>query len=399
MAETPGPPEFTRAEISGAISRALLLPPELQGVVDLTGRLEYIVNHDPQLRAAGLQGDGFRTLLFNNLSPDLAQMLDPAKREAALREQAMRDNPMGAVHSSGQPIHGRFLYAGGNGGGAAGNGGGAGTSSNSFSSKWELEGTPLQNRTGLDTVVYSQLRSEGYSQAQIGAAAGDLSKIRSFTPADVSRYTPYFVDTSEKFRKETKGVVESNGAKKFEESDSVTEGNAQAELIGGHKIEHGQANSLGQLIYDSGIDREALRRQQSTPGQPREGARKKFLSDYMREHYNGFDVDEFQRLLKVDPKKAEEYRNQHKVPQDGKRTEIKGGVAAPQAPASSKEVSALKGEMASLLKISEANASPSNSPKSTAENTSETKSSPSPEKPKAAPIKDASAKLAAPAHV
>jgi hypothetical protein len=174
--------------------------------------------------------------------------------------------------------------------------------------RWQLEGTPLGNMTGLNTGVYAQLRGEGYSQAQIGAAAGDLSKIRNFSSADVSHYTPYFVDTSKKFRAEAKSVIESNGTKKFQENDSVTEANAQAELHGGSKIEHRQMNSLGQLVYDSGIDRETLRRQ------PGEAARKKFFGDHMREHFNGFELDDFNRVNKESPAKGEEYKRQHGVP-------------------------------------------------------------------------------------
>jgi hypothetical protein len=203
--------------------------------------------------------------------------------------------------------------------------------------RWQLEGTRISNMTGLNTGVYAQLRGEGYTQAQIGAAAGDLSKIRNFSSADVSHYTPYFVDTSKKFRAEAKSVIESNGTKKFQENDSVTEANAQAELHGGNKIEHRQMNSLGQLVYDSGIDRETLRRQ------PGEAARKKFFGDHMREHFKGFELDEWQRRQKTDPAKAQEYRDQHGVPRDGKRTEKDATIADPTTPTTATEKVASSG--------------------------------------------------------
>jgi hypothetical protein len=190
--------------------------------------------------------------------------------------------------------------------------------------------TPLRNITGLDTSVYAQLRGEGYSKTQIGAAAGDLSKVRGFTPTDVSHYTPYFVETSKKFRDETKRVIESNGTKKFEEGDSVTEANAQAELHGGHKIEHQQMNSLGQLVYDSGINRETLRRQ------PGEAARRQFFGDHMRKNFNGFEYEDW-KALRGQPDRQKEYERQHGV-QPSAKPDKDASIAGPDRGATQAEV-------------------------------------------------------------
>jgi hypothetical protein len=82
-------------------------------------------------------------------------------------------------------------------------------------------------------------------------------------------------------------------------------------------------NSLGQLVYDSGINRDTLRRQ------PGESARRKVLGDHTRQNFNGFELDEWQKLQKADPAKGEEYRGQHGVPRDGKRTGKDASIADP----------------------------------------------------------------------
>jgi hypothetical protein len=352
MSTQAGTPElFTRAEIGGAISRALLLPPEIQGVAELTGRLHQLVNSNPQFRVAGLEGEGFRSLVFSNLPAALVKLLDPAQRAAALQQQAKDANPTGAGSSLTGGLSGYSPFAAlrnmptqsPSASNPTSSSTGVSGASPAQNGRWQLEGTPLRNMTGLDTGVYAQLRGEGYSKMQIGAAAGDLSKVRGFTPTDVSHYTPYFVETSKKFRDETKRVIESNGTKKFEEADSVTEANAQAELHGGHKIEHQQMNALGQLVYDSGINRETLRRQ------PGEGAKRQFLSDHMRENFNGFDMKEWDQLRKTDPAKANEYKEQHGVKRNDASISKDRNVAGATLPATSADADLASNRMAALM--------------------------------------------------
>src|SRR5262249_26157918 len=83
-------------EVSQAVSRQLNLPPELHAIVSLAGQLHHLVNQQPTFRATGLDGASFRTLLLNNLSPEIAKLLDPAQAAKIRAEQEARTNVVSA---------------------------------------------------------------------------------------------------------------------------------------------------------------------------------------------------------------------------------------------------------------------------------------------------------------
>lgn len=96
--------------------------------------------------------------------------------------------------------------------------------------RWQRDGVPVFNMTGLNTTIYANLRNEGYTHSQISGAAHDISRIRGFTPQDVNHYTPFFAGTDRTFRNEARNVIESNGRQRFRDSTNVTQANIQAEL-------------------------------------------------------------------------------------------------------------------------------------------------------------------------
>jgi hypothetical protein len=104
---------FSRAEVSQAVSRQLHLPPELDAVANLSGKLHYFVNQMRSFRTASLDGADFKSLIMNNITPELMQMLDPAKQNAAKREQAERANVFSAEAAAwagkGQWINGQWV--------------------------------------------------------------------------------------------------------------------------------------------------------------------------------------------------------------------------------------------------------------------------------------------------
>jgi hypothetical protein len=121
---------FSRAEVSQAVSRQLHLPPELDAIANLSGKLHYFVNQMQSFRTASLDGADFKSLVMNNITPELMQMLDPAKQNAAKREQAERANafsadaPAWAGRGPGQWINGQWVSAAAAGRGDAGSSGG-----------------------------------------------------------------------------------------------------------------------------------------------------------------------------------------------------------------------------------------------------------------------------------
>src|SRR5262249_17849929 len=103
----------------------LHLPPELQAVVGLAGRLYSFVNQQPEFRKTGIDGASFRTMLFANLTPEIAQLLDPAQAAKIRREQEMRLNPTSAEGAKLglQFINGVWVARGDGGGGIGNNSG------------------------------------------------------------------------------------------------------------------------------------------------------------------------------------------------------------------------------------------------------------------------------------
>lgn len=203
MADPLTPPEFTRAEISAAISRALSLAPEVPGIADLTGRLEYLLNHNPQLRAAGLQGDGFKALVFNNLTPDLEKALDPGKlaemhreRERGLNAPGVRSLG-GGVFANGQWIPGAGNASGGRSLSASG-GDNSGTSTGRVDYHMLAFGKPLsalgitEHNYGSSpfaaNINYATYKYVAGKDRNITGAdllsAGQIIKKRGFGPSD-----------------------------------------------------------------------------------------------------------------------------------------------------------------------------------------------------------------------
>jgi hypothetical protein len=86
------PSTFTLAEISGAISRLLDIPPNTEAIGRLAGRLEHSINNLSTFRKEGLNGAGFLVLVMTNLPQDVADMMNPAKREELMRRKAAHEN-------------------------------------------------------------------------------------------------------------------------------------------------------------------------------------------------------------------------------------------------------------------------------------------------------------------
>jgi hypothetical protein len=116
--------KFSLAAVAQAISRQLNLPPDLQAVVDLTGRLHNSVNQQLAFRSDGLDGSTFRNLVFSNLTPEIQKLLDPAQRDSARREQARNANAFSAEAASlgkGQWLNGQWIAGATRGDGGSGN--------------------------------------------------------------------------------------------------------------------------------------------------------------------------------------------------------------------------------------------------------------------------------------
>lgn len=236
--------KIPEAEIAMALSRVLGgLFPSVPGFSDVLSR----VQQGPFKKVADLHGVQFSSFVLMNGGAELLKAA--AEQSAKIGARDEKDNRLAAGAALVAGGFGRFIPGQGFGGAdKVGNGSGSAPSSNAQGAKWALEGTPISNATGLSTATYAQLRGEGYSQAQIAAAAGDLSKIRGFTPADVDRYTPYFAGTDSKFRAQAKRVIESNGKLRFHEDDKL--GNALPQVVLAHdgKIQPNQMNSVAQAL-------------------------------------------------------------------------------------------------------------------------------------------------------
>ncbi len=79
--------EFTLHDVGAAISKQLGLSPESHEVAGLAGKLHAFVNNSVALRASGLDGADFRTLVISNLTPEIARAMDPSQAARIRLEQ------------------------------------------------------------------------------------------------------------------------------------------------------------------------------------------------------------------------------------------------------------------------------------------------------------------------
>jgi hypothetical protein len=84
--------QFTQADVSAALSRLFVLPPEHEGIVRYSGTLLKTVNESPEFRKGGLQGGGFTALALGSAPGDLLAAVDPAQRDKLQREIQARAN-------------------------------------------------------------------------------------------------------------------------------------------------------------------------------------------------------------------------------------------------------------------------------------------------------------------
>lgn len=112
---TGGPTGYGLAEITGAISRVTGLAPE--EISNLSGQLYNDMRTNPSLRMAGLDNAAVMAYVATHLTGDVAEKMDPAKREALRREQARNANPTSAAAQGNLVfINGQWVSAGSTGG-------------------------------------------------------------------------------------------------------------------------------------------------------------------------------------------------------------------------------------------------------------------------------------------
>jgi hypothetical protein len=116
---TGGPTEYSLAEISGAISRVTGLAPA--EISDLSGQLYSDLRNNPSLRMAGLDSAAVMAYVAMHLTGDVAEKMDPVKREALLREQAKNANSTSAAAQGNLVfVNGQWVSAESSGGARAG---------------------------------------------------------------------------------------------------------------------------------------------------------------------------------------------------------------------------------------------------------------------------------------
>lgn len=103
--------EFSLRDVGAAVSKQLGLSPESNEVAALAGKLHAFVNNSIALRASGLDGADFRTLVISNLTPDAARALDPAQVARLRMEQSQLgvgkpDNPFALGTGKRIPVNG-----------------------------------------------------------------------------------------------------------------------------------------------------------------------------------------------------------------------------------------------------------------------------------------------------
>lgn len=91
--------ELSFTDVSRAVSLVTGLPPELQEIVNLSGRVHSKIVSDPSLRTAQLGQENIKSLIFSNMPPEVLDLMDPAKRAEVQRVQAERNNATGSAYA------------------------------------------------------------------------------------------------------------------------------------------------------------------------------------------------------------------------------------------------------------------------------------------------------------
>jgi hypothetical protein len=98
--------ELSFTDVSRAVSLVTGLPPELQEIVNLSGRVHSKIVSDPNLRTAQLGQENIKSLIFSNMPPEVLDLMDPAKRAEVQRIQAERNNATGSAYAQAFAVSG-----------------------------------------------------------------------------------------------------------------------------------------------------------------------------------------------------------------------------------------------------------------------------------------------------
>jgi hypothetical protein len=199
-----GTPEFTLAEISGAVSRVTGLPTEHAEVARYSGNLLGLMNSNPALRMAGANSPAIADYIRQYIPAELAEKADPARRaELDNRESSNATAAAAATATTAwlARMQGGRDWAGNGYGGGDGKANAAGTAAGSrmtsyqdiaYNSPQSLQmvssgsylSTPFA-KTGMDFGTFNYLRSydKSFTGQNILHAAQD-AKALGFSPND-----------------------------------------------------------------------------------------------------------------------------------------------------------------------------------------------------------------------
>jgi len=187
------PQHISFMDVSRAVSLVTGLPPELQEIVNLSGRVHSRIASDSSLRMANFGPESIKSLIYSSMSAEVLELLDPAKRAEAQRMQAQNANvtsaQSAAAGATGRFINGVWVESNPKSESALSSRGG-----NQFAEMKGGKANPseIAPGTGYSWLSPANQNIPGFTQAQVASAANFL-KNAGLSREDVNHDTRHMV--------------------------------------------------------------------------------------------------------------------------------------------------------------------------------------------------------------
>jgi hypothetical protein len=186
------PQHISIMDVSRAVSLVTGLPPELQEIVNLSGRVHSRIASDSSLRMANFGPESIKSLIYSSMSAEVLELLDPAKRAEAQRIQAQNANTTSA-QTAAAGTTGRFI----NGVWVENTKGESALSTRGGNQFTDLKGvkanaSEIAPGTGYSWLSPANQNIPGFTQAQVASSANFL-KNAGLSREDVNHDTRHMV--------------------------------------------------------------------------------------------------------------------------------------------------------------------------------------------------------------
>src|ERR1043165_1850768 len=239
--------QISVTDVSRMVSLVTGLPPELQEIVNLSGRVHSLIASNSALRAGSFGPENIKSLIYSSMSAEVLDLLDPAKRAEAQRAQAQNANVTSAQSIGASAALGRFVngvWVEGKGESTLSTRGG-----NQFAEiKSKASAAETAPGTGYSWLTAANQNVPGFRQAQVAHAANFL-KNAGLSREDVNHDTRHMVHLR-KYENEIGGIIGRQRAIDRRRANGENVEDDQARLDDDKKTTRGRMTPAQQKHFD-----------------------------------------------------------------------------------------------------------------------------------------------------